>query len=200
MVERQSRGDKARSVLLKAAREQLGETGQLEVAAVSRRAGVSDGLPYRYFGSRSGLLISVLDDFYARLADAATMRTYEARSWVEREQQRIHDWVAALYADPLAPIVLGGLVGDAEVAAANTRHLHNMIEVGARNIAVAQREGEIPSDRDPELLAALALGGTSAVVAVALTRTPRPSPDSIAAELWTAVRGAVGVAETPNKK
>ena len=190
---RVSRGAAARERLLLAAAEELGETGELEVAAVSRRAGVSTGLPYRYFGTRSGLLIAVLDAFYERLADAAALREYDAATWAERERQRIHDWVAAVYADPLSPLVLGGLVGDAEVAAANTRHLHLLIELGARNIANAQRAGELPADRDPEFLAAATLGGTNAILSVALTRTPRPPAEDIIAELWAVVRGAVGL-------
>jgi AcrR family transcriptional regulator len=188
-----ARGAAARDKLLRAAAEELAETGELEVAAVARRAGVSTGLPYRYFGTRSGLLIAVLDAFYQRLGEAAALRAYDAPTWAERERQRIRDWVTALYADPLAPLVLGGLVGDAEVAAANTRHLHLLIELGARNIANAQHAGELPADRDPEFLAAATLGGTNAMLSVALTRTPRPPAEEIITELWTVVAGAVGL-------
>nr|WP_218922280.1 TetR/AcrR family transcriptional regulator [Kibdelosporangium phytohabitans] len=187
------RGAAARDKLLRAAAEELAETGELEVAAVSRRAGVSAGLPYRYFGTRSGLLIAVLDAFYQRMSDAAAMREYDAPTWADRERQRVRDWVTAAYADPLAPLVLGGLVGDAEVAAANTRHLHQMIEVGARNIAKAQRAGDLPADRDPEFLAAATLGGTNTLLSVALTRTERPPVDRLIAEAWTYLAGAVGL-------
>lgn len=45
--------------LPRAARTELMETGDLEVAVVARRVGVSGGLPYRHFGTRSGLLIAV---------------------------------------------------------------------------------------------------------------------------------------------
>jgi AcrR family transcriptional regulator len=188
-----TRGAAARARLLRAAAEELAETGTLEVAAVARRARVSAGLPYRYFGTRSGLLIAVLDAFYDRLGDAAALRVYEAAAWADRERQRIRDWVAALYADPLSPVVLGGLVGDAEVAAANTRQLHFMIEMGAANIAGAQRAGELPAGRDPEFLAAATLAGTNAIVSVALTRTPRPPAGEIVDELWSVVSGAVGL-------
>lgn len=190
------RGAAARDKLLRAAAEELAETGELEVAAVARRAGVSAGLPYRYFGTRSGLLIAVLDAFYERLGQAAALRVYDGRTWAERERRRIHDWVRALYAEPLAPLVLGGLVGDGEVAAANTRHLHLMIELGARNIAQAQRTGELPAGRDPEFLAAATLGGTNVLISVALTRTPRPPAEEIITELWAVVSGAVGLPTT----
>jgi AcrR family transcriptional regulator len=187
------RGAAAREKLLRAAAEEFGETGQLEVAAVARRAGVSVGLPYRYFGTRSGLLIALLDAFYERLANAAALRVYDAPAWAERERQRIRDWVTALYADPMAPLVLGGLVGDAEVAAANTRHLHLLIELGARNIAHAQHAGELPADRDPEFLAAATLGGINTMLSIALTRPCRPPVDKMIAEIWTVVRGTVGL-------
>ncbi|OLF16359.1 TetR/AcrR family transcriptional regulator [Actinophytocola xanthii] len=188
-----SRAALARDRLLRAATDELAETGELEVAAVARRAGVSVGLPYRYFATRSGLLIAVLDAFYERLGQAAALRVYDAATWADRERRRVRDWVTALYAEPLAPLVLGGLVGDAEVAAANTRHLHLLIELGARNIAQAQRAGELPDDRDPELLAAATLGGTNTMLSVALSRTPRPSAEKVITELWTAVRGTVGL-------
>jgi AcrR family transcriptional regulator len=188
-----SRGAAARDKILRAATDELGATGELEVAAVAKRAGVSTGLPYRYFGTRSGLMIAVLDAFFARLGDAAALRVYDAPTWAQRERRRIGDWVRAVYADPLAPLVLGGLVGDAEVAAAHTRHLHLLIELGGRNIAQAQRAGELPAGRDPELLAAATLGGTNAVLSVALTRTPRTPAGEVVAELWTVVSGAVGL-------
>lgn len=191
-----TRGSLARQKLLRAATEELAETGELEVAAVSRRAGVSAGLPYRYFSTRSGLLVAVLDEFYGRLGDAAALRTYDDPTWTQRERRRIGDWVAALYADPLAPLVLGGLVGDADVVAANTRHLNLLIELGARNIAQAQSTGELPFDRDPEFLAAATLGGTNAIVSAALSRTPRPPAEDIITELWTFVRGAVSLSSS----
>ncbi|MCD7437029.1 TetR/AcrR family transcriptional regulator [Streptomyces lincolnensis] len=188
----------SREKLLRAAAEELAATGELEVAAVTRRAGVSTGLPYRYFGTRSGLLIAVLDDFYERLGEAAALREYAAATWAEREQRRIDDWVAFLYAEPLAPVVLGGLVGDAEVAAANARRLHALIELGARNMARGQHAGELPADRDPELLAAATLGGTHALISTALTRTPRPPAEELVGHLWTFVSGAVGLTSPPS--
>jgi AcrR family transcriptional regulator len=195
---RSSRGVAARERLLCAATEELVESGELEVAAVARRVGVSAGLPYRYFGTRSGLLVAVLEAFYERLGEAATLRVYDAPNWVSREKQRVRDYVAALFADPLAPLVLGGLVGDAEVAAANTRYMRALIELGARNIAQAQRAGELPADRDPEFLAAATLGGTNAVLSVALTRTPRPHAEVVSAEVWLVVSGAVGLPTPPS--
>jgi AcrR family transcriptional regulator len=163
------------------------------VAAVARRAGVSSGLPCRYFGTRSGLLIAVVDAFYHRLGQACALRTYDAPTWVEREKQRICDWVAFLYAEPLAPVVLSGLVGDGEVAAAHAGLLHELTELGAHNIARAQREGELPADRDPEVLAAATLAGTHATAVVAIARTPRLAAATVIEQVWAFIAGAVGL-------
>jgi AcrR family transcriptional regulator len=191
-----TRGAASRENILRAAAAELAETGALEVAAVARRAGVSTGLPYRYFGTRSGLLIAVVEAFYQRLDQACAVREYQASTWAAREAQRVHDWVEFLYAEPLAQIVLGGLAGDGDVAGHHTRELARLVDLGAQNIAHAQENGELPAGRDPELLAAAVLSGTAALVSVALARTPRPEPGEVTAQLWTFVAGAVGLPGT----
>ncbi|MFF9784245.1 hypothetical protein YWIDRAFT_08028 [Streptomyces sp. SceaMP-e96] len=84
-----------------------------------------------------------------------------------------------------------------EVAAANTRQLRMPIELGARNIAHPQHAGELPGNRDPELLAAATLGGTKALISTALIRTPRPPAEDLIDQLWSFVSGAVGLAAPP---
>ncbi|MCZ7461366.1 TetR/AcrR family transcriptional regulator [Streptomyces sp. WMMC940] len=190
------RGAASRALLLRAAAEELAGNGTLEVAAVARRAGVSVGLPYRYFGTRSGLLIAVVESFYERLAEACMLREYDDPTWAERESRRVRDWVGFLYAEPLAPLILGGHVGDGEVAAFQTRRRSVLVELAARNIARAQRTGELPARSDPELLAAATLAGAAAMVAVALTRTPRPPAEEVTAHVWAFLRGAVHLSGT----
>ncbi|WP_235677989.1 TetR/AcrR family transcriptional regulator [Mycolicibacterium sarraceniae] len=153
---------------------------------------MSAGLPYRYFGTRTGLLVSVVDAFYQRFCDAIALRDYDAPTWAERERQRITDWVDFLYREPVAPVILAGL-GEGELATARGRWLQEMSAIGARNMAQGQRDGEIPGARDPEYLAAATIGGTNAVVAVCLTRDPRPPADVVIDELWSFVSGAVGL-------
>lgn len=187
-----ARGAQARERLVEAASAELANTGSFEVAAVAKRAGVSTGLPYRYFGTRTGLLVAVVDAFYERFCDAIALRAYDAPTWAQRERQRITDWVEFLYREPVAPAVLAGL-GEGELATARARWLQEMTKIGARNMAQAQRDGEIPADRDPEYLAAATLGGTNAVVAVCLTRDPRPPAHAVIEQLWAFVSGAVGL-------
>lgn len=186
------RGSAARQRILATAAEELVATGDMQVAAVARRAGVSVGLPYRYFGTRGGLLNAVVSDFYDRLDEAVINREFGEPTWHERERARVNAWVDHLYDDPLAPVVLARQGVDAETTGIEMQRLHRAIELGARNIARGQRDGDLPADRDPELLAAAVLGGVHTAVVVALTRTPRPDRARVAAELWTFVAGAAG--------
>ncbi|MEJ3658118.1 TetR/AcrR family transcriptional regulator [Actinomycetes bacterium KLBMP 9759] len=189
MVQKLSaRGTAARERILAAAAEEMVATGDVEVAAVARRAGLSVGLPYRYFGTRSGLLTAVLSAFYDRLDEAVITRRFDGRTWHERERARVTAWVEHLFGDPLAPVVLGRLGGDA--AGIQMQRLQAAIELGARNIAQAQRDGDLPAGRDPELLVAAVLGGVHTAVAIALTRSPRPESAQVAADLWAFVAGA----------
>ncbi|MBY0386934.1 MAG: TetR/AcrR family transcriptional regulator [Mycobacterium pseudokansasii] len=188
-----SKASATQRALLDAAVAEWAETGELEVAAVARRAGVSAGLPYRYFGTRSGLLIALVQDFYRRLGAAVTLRNYDAPTWAGRERQRIRDWLAFLYAEPLAPLVLVGPLGDGAVVAENARLVQELANVAAHNIIHAQRIGELPADRDPQMLAVATLSGVHAMSTVALGRTPRPPADEVATQVWAFVAGAVGL-------
>jgi len=79
------------SSVLDAAVAEWSRNAEVEVAAVARRAGVSAGLPYRYFGTRAGLLAALVEDFYGRLGIAAMMRAYDEPTWLQRERRRITD-------------------------------------------------------------------------------------------------------------
>lgn len=187
-----ARGAGSRQRLLGAAIEELVDSGEIEVAAVARRAGVSVGLPYRYFGTRSGLIGAVLADFHERLDATVMVPRFAGAHWLDREYARLVAWVNFLYDDPLTPTALGRGTGDGEVAAIALAHLHRAIEMGARNLAAGQRDGDLPADRDPALLAAAILGGIHTTVVSALTSTPMPDRAALTGELLTFIAGAVG--------
>jgi AcrR family transcriptional regulator len=189
------RGQAARQRLLTAAIDELVEHGDLEVAEVARRAGTSVGLPYRYFGSRSGLLGAVLTDFYDRLDESVMVRKFPGDHWMDRERARLIAWVNFLYDDPLTPIALGRGTGDAEVAAIALEHLRRVIALGTRNMAHGQRTGDVPADRDPALLAAAVLGGVHITVVSAMAAQPRTDRETVIAELWRFIAGAIGRSE-----
>ena len=195
------RGDRSGARILDAAVAELVESGGvLEVAAVARRAAVSIGLPYRYFGTRSGLLVAVVESFYDRLDAAVLHRVFPGQTWQEREHRRTAAWVEFLFREPLAPIVLGRLPRDAGVAEVELNRLERAIESGARNIAYGQAASDLPSGRDPHLLAAAVLGGMRTSVAFALMWTSRPSRRRITEELWAFVLGSVTGAAPPPRR
>ncbi len=160
--------------------------------AVARRAGVSVGLAYHHFGSKGGLVAAVLDAFYDRLDECAMGRRLEG-SWPERERERVRLAAAFYLEDPLSPVLLGRLHRSPEVVGVEETRFRRQVAMGARNMAGGQAEGAIPSDRDPELLAAMVLGGIRHGIALALGRETPPDPESVAEEIWRFVAGAVGL-------
>jgi AcrR family transcriptional regulator len=179
--------------LLAAAGEELIATGDVEVAAVARRAGTSVGLPYRYFGTRSGLMSALLEDFYERLMSETVLGHYEGTTWLERWRAQVATWVGHMYADPLAVVVLGRMVGDARVAAMEARCFKQVIDLGAKHFAAGQSEGHVAADRDPVLLAAAVVGGMRAILTIVLDQDPRPDQAVVMREVWRFTVSVLGV-------
>jgi AcrR family transcriptional regulator len=179
--------------LLEAAGDELIATGDVEVAAVARRAGTSVGLPYRYFGTRSGLMSALLEDFYERLMSETVLGHYEGTTWLERWRAQVATWVGHMYADPLAVVVLGRMVGDARVAAMEARCFKQVIDLGAKHFAAGQSEGHVAADRDPVLLAAAVVGGMRAILTIVLDQDPRPDQAVVMREVWRFTVSVLGV-------
>lgn len=179
--------------LLEAAAAELVETGDVEVAAVARRAGMSVGLPYRYFGTRSGLMSALLADFYDRLVSETVLGHFDGRTWPERWRDQITKWVGWVYDEPLAPVVLGRMVGDAQVAAMEAGCARQVIALGAEHIAAGQAEGAVTAGRDPELMAAGVVGGMRSILAIVLDQDPRPDRAAVLQEIWEFTTDALGV-------
>jgi AcrR family transcriptional regulator len=178
--------------ILEAAAAELIETGDIEVAAVARRAGLSVGLPYRYFGTRSGLMSALLEDFYTRLVAETVLRDYAGDTWLDRWHAQVTQWVDHVYDEPLAPVVLGRMVGDAQVAAMEARCARHVIALGAKHIAAGQDEGALARDRDPELMAAAVVGGMRSILSVILDQNPRPDRAVVQEEIWRFTTAALG--------
>ncbi|WP_063792132.1 TetR/AcrR family transcriptional regulator [Nonomuraea pusilla] len=189
-----ARAEATRHKLLEAAAAELIETGDVEVAAVARRAGVSVGLPYRYFETRSGLMSALLGDFYDRLVADTVLTGFEGETWLDRWRAQVVTWVERVYRDPLAPVVLGRMVGDAQVAAMEARCFSQVVELGVKHVAAGQAEGALAPGRDPELLASGVVGGMRAIFTVVLERDPRPALDEVVREVWAFTVAALGAA------
>ncbi|MGP3937456.1 TetR/AcrR family transcriptional regulator [Nonomuraea sp. KM88] len=189
------RGAATQRRILDAAAEQLIETGDIEVAAVARRAGLSVGLPYRYFGTRSGLMTALLADFYDRLLDKTVLSPFAGHTWLERWRAQLTRWIDWVYDEPLAPIVLGRMVGDAQVAAMEARCARQVIALGAKHVAAGQAEGIITRGRDAELMSAAVVGGMRSVLAIVLDQDPRPDRAAVLQEIWEFSTGALGMTQ-----
>lgn len=184
----------ARRDLLAAARAELVDgDGELEVANVAKRAGVSDGLTYYHFGNKAGLLNALVQDFHERLDDTISAVPYEGDTWAERERHRVFEFVQFLYTDKAAPIVFKKVRADPLLSAHEREREIRLNKLGARNIAQAQREGEIDPAHDPLLLVSMIIGGVAAGVNEALAMTPPKPLKQAQEEIWAFVERAAGL-------
>ncbi len=166
--------------------------GQLEVAAVAKRAGVSESLAYYHFRNKAGLLDAMVEDFYQRLDESITAVPFEGPTWREREESRVHAIVDFMYNDPASRWVANTVASDPKVAAKQRERQRRLDELGARNIAQAQRDGEIDATLDPHLLVSMILGGVLAGISHALSTQPPKPQARVAAEIWSFVARAAG--------
>lgn len=163
------KGAQTRAKLLKAAAEELVESeGQLEVAAVARRAGTSIGLTYRYFQNKGALAAAVVEDFFDRQDEAVLMAEIEAKTWRHREKRRIELMVAFHYAEPLARVALGGLAREPEVAAVMVDRQSRQAAIAAAMLARGQDLGMIDETLDPSIAGPMVLGAIREALRVAL--------------------------------
>ncbi len=183
-----------RAHILQAAREELvAGNGDLEVAKVATRAGVSAGLTYYHFANKSGLLNAIVSDYHATMDDNLLAVPFEGATWAEREKARVYAMVEFFYRDPVAILIATRLRTDPTFALEEAERNQRTNQMGARNVAQAQRDGEIDPARDPLLLVSMILAGVTEGVRTALSAEP-PMPLAAAqAEIWTFVALAAGV-------
>ncbi len=189
-----ARGSETRAHLIAAAGQALIEgRGDFEMGELARRAGVSNGLPYHYFGSKAGALSAVIDDFYDRYDAVVNQDRGGERPWPERELRRLQDLIAFLYGEPLAPVVLGKMSRTVQVAGVEATRQDRLIGLAKRNIEGGQRRGEIPKAIDAGIAAAAIIGAIRQAVTHAFAETKRPDPRSLANQLWGLISGALGL-------
>ena len=180
-----------RTRLLGAAGEELAASGgTLEVAAVARRAGTSHGLLYHHFDSKGGLLAALVETFYDELTTTVLDVAFPEPTWALRERRRIEGAVAYFYANPLSEVILNSLAREPAVVTTEKRCIDRQMQIGAHNIAAAQKSGDIPDDMDPEVLVSLIVGGMLLTVGKTLGRRPRPAESWLVEHLWRFVMDA----------
>jgi AcrR family transcriptional regulator len=188
------KGAQTRTKLLKAAAQELIESGgQLEVAAVARRAGTSIGLTYRYFQNKGALAAAVVEDFFDRQDEAVLMAEIEAEDWRERERRRIELMVAFHYAEPMARVALGGLAREPEVAAVMVDRQSRQAALVAAMLARGQDLGKIDPDLNPSIVGPMVLGAIREALRVALAAGDHISAGEVTSEILGFVDAATRI-------
>ena len=172
-------------LLAAAVSELVDSGGHLELRSVAQAAGVVPSVASHHFGSRSGLVAAVVEGFFARFhAEVLDTDLRAYGPWFEREHERVRRGVRFHMTDALAPVVYGSLSRDPEVAAVEQRCIAQVVGESARNIAAAQRAGELPRSVAPELAAAAIFGAARQITLTALTAPRRPAQDTVVELLW----------------
>lgn len=192
MAARAARAERRRLAIIEAASEALvaGE-GDFELQEVARRAGVSVGLPYHRFGSKSGLIAAVVDNFYDELEQAIDLSDLPPGDWTARERERVGRLIDFLYDHPLAAVIISRLARDPGVAALENERWQRVIELAARNITGGQQRGQIAADHDPQILAAMICGGVRHAAGHALASDPRPAREALTGQIWDFILGGL---------
>jgi|SRR5579864_3025007 len=178
-------------IVAAALKELIDGNGDFEIADVARRAGVSVGLAYHYFGSKAGLIAVLITDFHDRFETVINESVDKSLPWPIREKARLKASVDFLYADPAAHLMMGKLRSSAEVVAIDTGRRARSIELASRNIANGQKQGYISGKIDPVVAGAAMIGGLNQAVAYALSSPKRPSPGQLTERLWTFISSGV---------
>jgi len=195
---RTARGESTRERILEAARaEIIASQGAMELAAVAKRAGVSPGLPYRYFDSKSALLVAVVESFFDAVDAAVYRPVFEEVStdWWERENARIAAMVDFFYDEPLGPFIVTQLAGDAAVVDAQHRRLTRQVRGAARNVQTGKEVGRVPARVDEQISGALLMGGVYQAIHFALTSEPRVRKHRLVSELQDFMRHVLQIEE-----
>ena len=189
-------------IVAAAMRELIDGDGDFEIADVARRAGVSVGLAYHYFGSKAGLISVLITDFHDRHAAIVNHSVDKSLAWPVREKTRLRASIDFLYADPATHLIVGKLASSAEAIAIDAGRRAQTIELAARNIADGQKQGFISREIDPDVAGAAIIGGINQAVAHALSSRKRPSAGELTEKLWTFITSGVLLAQqaTPDAR
>jgi len=160
---------------------------------VARRVGVSESLAYYHFKNKAGLLDAVIEDFYQRLDESVEAVPFAGETWRDREHDRVRAIVDFMYRDPASSLVFNVVASDPKLLEQQRERQRRLAELGARNIARAQRDGEIDPRLDPHLLVSMILGGVFAGITRALSSNPPKPQQQCEDEVWEFVVRAAGL-------
>ena len=186
--------------LINAAEEELlRNDGTMEMSAVARRAGVSVGLAYHHFGSKTGLIAAVVDLFYEPLRDILLGTAIPLElEWAAREQNRTCAMVDHYYDNKLAPLIAGRLAREPEVLDIESAHMTALLQLGTKNIAQGQKQGMVDATLDPHVTVNLLMGGVHLALDQAVLAQKRPARSQLKKQIWQFISHALRL--TANKE
>ncbi len=167
--------------------------GELEMSQVAEQAGVSVGLAYHYFGSKSGMLGAIIHAFYDRYNQVANQYIDPDIAWGVREKSRLMAVVEFLYNDPMAPVILGKMARTQQVAAVESARHEEMIEMAIRNIQSGIKRGDIGLHIDPTIAGAAITGAIRSGIMHAMGMHPQPDPAKLTHQIWGMIAGALDI-------
>jgi len=188
--------------LVRAAQDELIENGgHMEMLAVAKRAGVSVGLAYHHFGSKTGLRVAVVDAFYAPLREILFGDEIPVdQDWITREKTRAAAFIDHFYDHPFAPLIAGRLGREPEVCDIETAHMDALLAKGARNLAQGQRQGVVSADIVPELVIGLLMGGLRQAIDTAVLTDQRPDRTLLLEQVWRFFERGMGLQQDQTKQ
>ena len=190
-----AKGKATRDKLLQVARKlAIQENGHIELAQVAREADVVAGVVHRYFGSKSGLIVAMVDEYYDRFhREVMSLYLNDTGDWAVHERLRLKLGVKFHYEEPLSAVLHSRFARDPVVAVKEAERVDDVIALTARGIRRAQRRGELSRSIDPELAGAAMFGAMQLVLARVLSRPRRMAPKTLEALLWRQVAASVGL-------
>lgn len=189
----------AQRLLIAAEQELIANNGHMEMAAIAKRAGVSVGLAYHHYGSKTGLMVAVVDRFYEGLRRVSLGDEIPVDiEWAEREHRRTAAIIDLFYDHPMAVLIVGRLAREPEVLDMENVHIDALLAAGARNIAQGQSLGVVDTKLDPASAVALLMGGLRLAVQQAILAPERPQRGILLERIWTLVTGALALKNCDN--
>jgi AcrR family transcriptional regulator len=160
----ETKGERTRSRLLELAIRRFAAEGyrRTSVSDIARDAGLTPAAVYAYFAGKEGLFEAAVDADAAALIDEAHNVSGDG-AILDREIDFVGALMARIDDHPLARRVLAGLEPDAVHRVVRLPSLDALTAEFAKELAVAQRAGEVRADVDP---VAMATGLESIVLAL----------------------------------
>jgi TetR/AcrR family transcriptional regulator, fatty acid metabolism regulator protein len=183
--------------LLDAARVSFAELGfeAASIAAIARRAGVSDGLLYRYFADKRSLLAAVLERYMEETIARAEAALRDAGDFPSRLERLIESQLAAFAEDPdICDLYIRELRDTGAVAAGSPLRLatRRYTDLLLAMVTDAAKRGEIAQDTDARMVRDLVFGGIEHIAWHSLSGGPALQVQPTAARLARLIARGVG--------